>query len=145
MMPSYTTTTFADYLHASLSHTAAALSWISPTDYGEMITDALLMLGMTDVSEAVTPLQIRMLRMAGQVAMWQAVCAAFVGEYDFDADGGRYDRDQLYQHAMKQFETVRGQARAMGIDVDGDGGSAWAITSGSVSYDDPYGCDEGGC
>jgi len=139
---SYTETTFADYLHGILSHTANALGWsVAGGDYAEIVNDALLIAGVSDITTVAGAGPMRLLRIAGQIALWQAVVAAFVGDYDFEADGGRYDRDQLFQHAKAMLAMARGQGVVAGLDVDGDGGTAWEVQGGTVGYaGDPYTC-----
>lgn len=141
---SYTEVSFATYLHGTLSHTADALGW-SGGDYAEIVNDSLLIAGVSDITTVTGAAPLRLLRMAGAIALWQAVVAAFVGDYDFEADGGRYDRDQLFQHAKATLAMARGQGIVAGLDVDGDGGAAWEVQGGTVGYaGDPYTCSIGG-
>lgn len=43
--------------------------------------------------------------------IWQEKATAVIGDYDFAADGGRYDRNQVYKAMMYQSQYHRSQRR----------------------------------
>lgn len=113
---SYTEKTLAEYMHVALGKTAKALELHfdpnGPGDYVEAVNDALLEYGTDDISTITGLDAIRKLRMIAVACAWQYVVNNFAALYDFSADGGRYDRSQMFDNAKKMYETAAGVVTA---------------------------------
>lgn len=51
---------------------------------------------------------------AAAADVWEEKAATVASDFDFSADGGRYDRSQVYEQYMKQVRYFRGKRRARG-------------------------------
>jgi len=113
---SYTEKTLAEYMHVSLGKTAKALDLHfdpnGPGDYVEAVNDTLLDYGTDDITTITGLDAIKKLRMLAVASAWQFVVNNFVALYDFSADGGRYNRNQLFTNAQKMLETAAGVVAA---------------------------------
>lgn len=130
----YTALKFKGYLHRILSHTAVVLGWsVDGSDYDEILNDTLIALGVDDVASITDNADLKMLRAVGRYFLWQAVAAATVGDYQFSADGGSYNRQQVHDHALKMLAQAESEAAYYGV-VD-----AYNVTVSNVAYHrDPY-------
>lgn len=137
---SYTETTFKDYLHALLNQGGFAtdLGWsVAGGQYNEIVNDALTYYG----SEAITSItgvgEIRKIRIAGRVALWEGVVGATAHYADLSTpDNARASLSQIYKQAALQLERAKGDAAAAGLS----GLSLYPpVTVGTMRYkDDPY-------
>lgn len=93
--------TLRTQLQEELLETATLLGWSDPSGaaYSLAIRRALRRLDLADVASASDTRQLELL---ATVEIWSAVCKALVGAINFEADGGRYDREKLYAHAQAQ-------------------------------------------
>ena len=132
----YTHDSFKQYLCHSLRDMAGALGWtVANGDFDEPLNDALLMLDNDDVANFTTNAQLRLLRSAGKVAVWRAVVATTAGDYQFSADGGSYNRQQVHDHARKMVADVEAEASGLGVDVYG----GYEVGIATITYhNDPY-------
>jgi len=107
----YTEKLFAGYLDAVLGETADTLGWsVGGGQYDEAVNETLLAYGERDIG-AITGLEnLRKLRTLGRVAVWRAVVGAVSGDYDFAADGGDFDRSQVWEHAKRMFDAAVSEA-----------------------------------
>jgi hypothetical protein len=98
----YTDKQLALYMRRVLGPTAESLGWDVANDdagdYAEIVTDTLLAIGITDITEATDIEQIR------AVARWQAwrwAADALATKFDLSTDGQSLSRSQLYEHAVR--------------------------------------------
>jgi hypothetical protein len=106
---SYTETTLADFMKDQLKGIATMLGWTTtPDDYQEAVNEALLAYGVSDIATISGLANIKKLRALARVQVWKAALAAVAGDFSFSADGGSYQRDQVFQHikdALQQATT----------------------------------------
>lgn len=108
---SYTEETLASFQLVSLSDVAGILDWTADTpEIQEAVTETLLAYGVEDIASAT---DIRKLRALARVQAWQAAADALASRYDFEADGGRYDREKLHAHALAQLAAARAQVASI--------------------------------
>ena len=100
----YTEKTLGQYMQVSLGKVAKALALTAgPSDAGdftEAVNDCLLAYGVDDISTISGRDSITKLRALARVAAWQFVVTNFSALYDFSADGGSYNRSQLFKNAQ---------------------------------------------
>ena len=113
---SYTEKTLAEFMHVTLGKTAKALDLHfdpnGPGDYAEAVNDTLLAYGTDDISTITGLAAIKKLRILATASAWQYVVNNFAALYDFSADGGTYDRSQMFDNAQKMLETAAGVVNA---------------------------------
>lgn len=137
---SYTDDTFRDYLHAQLNLGGFAddLGWsVADGQYTEILNDALALYGATDVTTISGVSALRALRIAGRLALWEAVAGATAHYRDSrTVDGAQSALSQVHAQAVAQLERARTDAAAVPLA----GLSLYPpVTVGRVRYkDDPY-------
>ena len=127
---SYTSAELKTYMDTTLGAVATALGFTTAAGgaYEEPVVEALLAYGADDIASAT---DVRKLRSLARVEVWRIVMNETTGDFNFAADGGRYDRVQLHENAAAQFK--RAQIDALPYD---DG---YAIEKGTIEVDyDPY-------
>lgn len=129
----YTEDGLKTYMHAMLGAVATALSWDPVAgDYDEAVIETLLAYGVAGIASATDMTKLRAL---ARREVWRAVMAETAMDYDFAADGGRYDRSQMHEQAMGMWET-----ESMAALVYDDG---YAVEEGELVWDyDPYAVPE---
>lgn len=131
----YTEETLAIYMRDGvLKDLSAALGWtLVPDDYQEGINEALLMMEVDSISEVSGRANIQKLRYAAQIAVWRQVVNATAGDYNFSADGGRYDRSQVHEMGTKNLDRAESDGMAFGLTPN------YQVEIDSVKYThDPY-------
>jgi hypothetical protein len=85
------------------------------------------------ISEVTGRANIQKLRYAAQIAVWHQVIAATAGDYDFSADGGRYNRSQINEQARQTLALVESNAMAFGLTPN------YEVTIDAIQHiHDPY-------
>ena len=131
---SYTESELRTYMLGVTSAVANAVGWTA-TNFTEAVNDAMSAYGVTDIALAT---DIAKLRSIAKVEAWRAVADATVADFQFSADGGSYNRQQIHQQAVAALERAENDAVDKGyIDV-----TAPAITLGAMKHSDPYLTDE---
>jgi hypothetical protein len=130
----YTDSTFKEYLHRALGHTATGLHWsVAGGHYDELLLDTKLALDVNDLASLTSNADLKKLRVVGRVQLWRAVLAATAGDYAFSADGGSYSREQVHAHAQAMLAQAESEAMAVGA-LEG-----YVVSNGKASYPgDPY-------
>jgi hypothetical protein len=130
----YSLATFKAYLHTVLGDVATRLGWtVVGGQYDEVVTDALLILNADDIATLTSNTQLKKLRAAGKLALWQKVAGFLTGDYDFSADGGSYSRSQAHDNALAMIKQAENEASALGV-LEG-----YEVTSLAAKYTrDPY-------
>lgn len=113
MIPtSYTVSSFAEYIADEvLGHVADVLEWDTTDDlaiYEDILDEALLQLGYTDVSSVSGDENIRKLRMFGRIEAWRKVQSNSCGDINMGAEGGNYQREQVFVMAGQQLDSAEG-------------------------------------
>lgn len=115
---SYTEITLGQYMHGVLGPVAAALDYTEPSadagDYQNAVDEALLNYGADAIADVSGRENIRKLRALARVQVWRQVIAAVTGDFDFSADGGRYDRSQVHEMALKSLAIAEQEAMELG-------------------------------
>jgi hypothetical protein len=115
----YTEKTLADFMQATLADLATTLGWTTtPDDYQEAVNEALLTYGTSAISTITGTTNIRKLRAIARVQVWRQVVAAVAGDYDFEADGAKFDRSQVQEMARQALALAEVDAMAYGA-LDG--------------------------
>jgi hypothetical protein len=105
---SYTEKQLGQFMQTALGKVAKALALnAGPNDAGdfaEAVIDALLAYGTDDISTVTGIASITKIRALARVAAWQYVVTNFTALYDFSADGGSYNRSQLFKQAKESLQ-----------------------------------------
>lgn len=130
---SYSETTLAQYMQEVLSEVATILGWTTtPDDYQTAVDETLLQYGVDDITTVTGRENIKKLRTLARVEVWRQAMAATAGDYDFSADGGRYNRSQVHEQAKAQHAMALQDAMAYGLDN-------YRVTIDSINHiHDPY-------
>lgn len=97
----YTESELAAFMVNMLSQVAGVLGWTGLVDLQTAVDETLLAYGVDDVAQAT---DIRKLRALGRREAWRAAMQATTADFDFSADGGRYDRSQVHAQAAAMFQ-----------------------------------------
>jgi hypothetical protein len=73
-------------------------------DFAESVNDVLVAYGVNDISEAT---DITKLRALAHYQAWVLIAEIATGEYQFSADGGSFNRKQIYDNAVATLERLR--------------------------------------
>jgi hypothetical protein len=93
----YTESTLAQYMEGTLGSTSGVLSMAAADgDFDEAVNSALLTYGQTDISQITGSDNIAKLRTLARLEAWRVALASAAGDFDFEADGGRYSRGQIH-------------------------------------------------
>lgn len=95
-------------------------------DFTLMVSETLEGLDITAESEV----SDKILHTAGKLSYWIRVRDVCSGDYKFSADGGSYDRQQMFEMAVKNIETYSSQLSELLVDS-----SSFTISDDSVN---PY-------
>jgi hypothetical protein len=107
----YTEGTLAAFIHQVLGPVADALTWsVGAGSYDEIINETLFKAGQTDLSLIVTQEDIRKLRTLARLEAWRAVVDQSASDISFEADGGRYSREQFHKMAAENFAKAESAA-----------------------------------
>lgn len=113
---SYTEKSLAEYMHSAgvLGHVATVLGLaVGVSDagsYAEAVNETLLVYGEDDITDITGSDNLRKLRGLARVQAWKMVVGNFAALYKFSADGGTYDRNQLFEQARKALEIAEADA-----------------------------------
>lgn len=137
----YTEATFKEWLHQQLASNATVaqvLGWDGTASaYDDVTTDALLALGLTDITTVTATAGIRQLRAAGRVLLWRAALAGLATAYTFSNSNGSYQRRQMSELVSALLVQAENEAAACG--ATGVLQTAPPVEVGPVAYPlDPY-------
>lgn len=105
---SYTEDTLKAFCHTLLTETATGLGWsVDGGSYDSVVEDVLIEYGVPNIAEAS---DLRKIRALARVCTWKKVLAATSLDYTFSADGGSFQRGQMFDHAKTQFELASVEA-----------------------------------
>lgn len=114
---------------SQLGTVAAVLEW-AETDADEAVTDAELMLGVTDVAAAT---DMKKVRAAARLAIWRAASAAVAGLHDMSADGQSLSLSQVQTMCERSLAAAEREASLYGLD------RAYVVTHHRITrIHDPY-------
>jgi len=86
----------------------------TPDDYQEAVNAALLTYGADDIAGITGRENIQKLRALAKIEAWKLVLAQTAGDFDFRADGGSYNRSQIYAQAVQSLLLAELDAMALG-------------------------------
>jgi len=125
----YTEETLAIYMHEKLGNIAGVLGYsLDGGSYNEAIIDTLIAYGVTSIDNATN---IKKLRALALVEAWKMAVADLSTRHDFSADGGSYNRSQMFENASKAMESA--QVEALAYDTNYQVGRTRVI-----NISDPY-------
>jgi hypothetical protein len=126
---SYTAKTFGEYMRDEvLQDTAAVIGWNGTVGedggkYKGAINDATLAYRKaTKLPSATleTAADIALLRLIGRREVWRKVAEANSGTYSFSDANASYDRKQIYENAMRNYETAEAELRGVLAEAQPD-------------------------
>jgi len=106
----YTEEALGEYMLTILGVVGQVLQYTSAS-FDEEIADTLLAYGVANIAQAT---DIKKLRALAKVAAWQKANADLVAFYDYQADGGKFDRSQM--QAMAEKALAQAQTGALAYD-----------------------------
>jgi hypothetical protein len=99
---SYSEATFADYLASVLGEVAPVIGWdAGSVQVLEAVNDALLDLGLTDITTVTSTRALRGMRALGRRAIWRAVVQHVATRYDFSDSDAKFTRSQVQAMALE--------------------------------------------
>lgn len=108
---SYTEAELAAYMYGLLGATAPVIGWADSTALDDAVIETLIAYGVGTIEEASDIVKLRTL---AQVEAWRAAAAQVAGDYKFsDIDGRMHERQQVYDHCIKQMQAADAVAVAM--------------------------------
>lgn len=113
---SYSEYSLAEYMYALLGDTAQVIGWNWPDSHvppmlENAVIETLIAYGVGTIEEASDIVKLRTL---AQVEAWRAAAAQVAGDYKFsDIDGRTHERQQVYDHCIKQMQAADAVAVAM--------------------------------
>ncbi len=126
---SYTEDSLALYMRDGVLKTIAGVLGLTTTaDFAEAVTSALLGYGVSAIDDAA---DIAKLRAWAAVAAWEVAQTVASGDYRFSADGGSWDRQQVFEHITTMLDAARRNAAAASAVSTDEGGLA--ISQGTVA------------
>ncbi|HAR45314.1 MAG TPA: hypothetical protein DCS05_03835 [Nitrospiraceae bacterium] len=129
---SYTEETLATFMHTKLGKIASALGYAAASSYSEEVSDTLLAYGTDDISTISGPANIIKLRTLAEMYAWRKAVGDLSTKYKFSADGGTYDRQQMFENAQKALATLE-----LTVTITYDTAYAVQTTKGRSKHD-PY-------
>lgn len=125
---SYTETELRQFMIIELGAVGSILGWdVGTPQVARTVIDALRAYGVTTIASATDAAKLEVL---ARVAIWRAARRSLAADYPFSADGGRYDRNEVF----KQVEMLLREAEIDARVYD----SAYQIQTTTAHYDDPY-------
>lgn len=133
---SYTESELRDYMLIVTGNVASAIGWTA-ANFTEAVNDALIAYGVSTIASAT---DIAKLRGIAKVEAWRSIADATAADYQFSADGGSYNRQQIHDHAVKALERAEADAVDRGyMEINA---SVLSIGLGTIKHSDPYLSDE---
>ena len=105
---SYTEQTLADFMQAELGAVATVLEYTNQS-YAEKINDTLLTYGASDISEISGAANIMKLRTIARMFAWKKAVGDMSTRYGFSADGGSYQRQQMFEQAKQMLQSLESE------------------------------------
>ena len=107
------------YLRADLGGMVDTFGWTTADGASDIAVEAMSVSDVSSLASVSGADAVRRFRVILRAVAWRRVCSLTAGDFDFSADGGRYDRSQIHGHAMEQARAAEADALAMGVDVSG--------------------------
>lgn len=120
---SYTSETFAAYLHRQLGPvTPGILGWsVDAGSYDDILTDTLVALGYEDVMNVSGRENLRKLRALGLVYLWRSVVSQLaVTVYNVSTPAGSFSRGRLAEQARTALTLAEQEAAGLGLPLPSD-------------------------
>lgn len=84
-------------------------------DYGEAVDEALLALGVSDITAVTNTQGLRQLRAAARVELWRMVMGRTAGKHQRGFGGDARSEHQIFDHAKEMFGQAMKDAPRLGI------------------------------
>lgn len=104
---SYSEASFRTYLEEVLGAELVSILSIVSAAETEIIYDALLDYGVSDIANAT---DIKKLRLLGKVHLWKHVMGITAGRYNQTADGASLQRQQIHEMAKENYQMALNEA-----------------------------------
>lgn len=105
---SYTDEELRIFMITVLGRVATVIGWTKDTgQIAEAVNDTLIAYGVDDISEAT---DVEKLRALARHYAWSAAVDWLSTDFNFSADGGRYDRAQVFEHAQQRLDAAWSEA-----------------------------------
>jgi len=103
----YTAEELAAWMRDELLDTATVLGMGDPTHagYTTAVRRTVRAYGVSDISEATDVVKLEALAL---IEVWRSVVNKTATAINFEADGGRYDREAIHKHALVQLAQAQG-------------------------------------
>lgn len=111
----FTEAQFIAFARGELGDLSGALCMSNAGELVGPIEDTLLELGVDDLGDVSGKDAVRKARAFARVYLWRRAAAKTAGDFNFSADGGRYDREQVHQHCRMQATLAESEAAAYGF------------------------------
>lgn len=125
----------SDYLNSTLGSLASYLDWsVSGGSYAPIVNDVLELYGVATEAEATN---LQKLHAIAKAELWKKVMTEVSADYSFSADGGSYNRNQVYEMAKGNFEIALADALFYLPNYQIETGEL-TTEQDPYSYDPPY-------
>lgn len=133
---SYTETSLAEYMHATLGAMATRLGWtVDDGDYTEAVNEAVAAYGTDDISGITGRDELRKLRALARREVWRLVVQSLAAYYEFSTDGQSFKPNQMSAQAQAALAQAEADCVALGAGDDAN----YRVEIDSVIYPaDPY-------
>jgi hypothetical protein len=123
----------AEYMHRIVGPIAGALRWaVEDASYQEIVSDALLAFGQTDLTQITGDAEIAKLRTVARWAVWRAAVEQLSAAYDYTTEGQTFNRSQMQKAAQTALDRSERELSSAGL------GNWKPIVSRAVHIHDPY-------
>jgi hypothetical protein len=128
----YTEKSLAEFMHSELGRVATVLGYSVGSndagDYAEAVNETLLVYGANTITDATS---IQKLRALARLEAWKKAVGDLTTFFKFSADGGSFERQQMFDQAKAKMESAN--VAAMAYD------SAYsAVVTRVTPVNDPY-------
>jgi len=128
---------FKSYLHARLGDLAAKLAWAVDESYDDVVVDALVEYGVSDIHAVSGLYPVALLKAYGRYCLWRKVAEHTAGEFSRSAEGHQVNPEQVYQQALTAMRLAQEEIDRLKAKVGV--ASAHVISMVSISRtNDPY-------
>lgn len=129
----YSDATLKAFMHDTLAGVADVLGFsVANGDYDEPLISTLFAIDVDDVTTITSRADLLKLRKLAAREAWRAAQAEAASRYHFNADGGQYSRQQVFDMIGPNLERAEREASPY------DAYSPLRVGRTTVTYDDPY-------
>lgn len=122
---SYTEQTLAQYMHTIITNDdkvtelVTTLLWnVANGSYEEAVNEAMLVMGVSDVTSLTSLESIRQLRAVARMELWRLVVQRTVASIQVSDGVTAVSRQQIWEHAKAMLEMATAEAVSLGVVVN---------------------------